>query len=110
LKQLEVKNATSKQSDDTTSAGKVDYERRKQIEKEARKVRSLIEKEETLIQNLEQKIADIDAILTNPGSHNQKVSSGELYTEYEELKVRLEKAMHTWEGLHAELDEVQNQI
>jgi ATP-binding cassette subfamily F protein 3 len=106
LKQLEVKNANSKQSDDTTSAGKVDYERRKQIEKEARKVRSLIEKEETLIQNLEQKIADIDAILANPGSHNQKVSSGELYQEYEDLKVHLEKAMHAWELLHTELDEI----
>jgi ATP-binding cassette subfamily F protein 3 len=110
LKQLEIKSATAKQTEDSTSTGKVDYERRKQIEKEARKVRSLIEKEENLIQDLEQKIADIDAILANPGNHNQKVSSGELYKEYEELKVRLEKSMHSWEALHTELEEVQNQL
>jgi len=106
LKQLEVKSAAAKQSDDTISAGKVDYERRKQIEKEARKVRGMIEKQENLIQELEKKIADIDAILSNPGNHSQKVNSGELFKEYEELKVHLEKAMHAWEVLHTELEEI----
>jgi ATP-binding cassette subfamily F protein 3 len=110
LKQLEVKSAAAKQSDDTTSAGKVDYERRKQVEKEARKVRGMIERQEKLIQELETKIAEIDAILSNPGIHIEKVNSGELFKEYEDLKVHLEKAMHAWEVLHTELDEVQNQI
>ena len=106
LKQLEVKSVTSKQSEDATSLGKLDYERRKLIEKEARKQRSLIEKQESLILKLEQKIADIDAILSNPEGHSQKVNSGELFKEYEDLKVDLEKAMQCWETMHSELDQI----
>jgi len=110
LKQLEIKANASKTAEESTSIGKLDYERRKQIEKEARKVRSMIEKQENLISDLELKIAEIDAILSNPGVHIQKVNSGELFKEYEDLKQHLEKAMHAWEILHSELELVQNQF
>ena len=109
LKQLEVKTATSKQPEDNASVGKLDYERRKLIEKEARKQRTMIEKQENLILELEHKIAEIDAILSDPDKHSQKVNSGELFKEYETLKLHLEKAMHVWEEMHSDLDEIQNQ-
>ena len=73
-------------------------------------MRTLIEKQENRIQELEQKIAEIDEILSDPGKHSQKVNSGELFKEYETLKLHLEKAMHKWEVMHNDLDEIQNQI
>jgi ATP-binding cassette subfamily F protein 3 len=111
LKQLEIKTAAAKLAgEDTVSVGKQDYERRKLIEKEARKVRSQIEKQETLIEELEAKIAAIDAMLADPYNHSEKVASGELFQEYEAFKQQLEEAMHHWETLHVLLEEVQDQI
>ncbi len=111
LKQLEIKTAAAKLAgEDTVSTGKLDYERRKLIEKEARKVRTQIEKQEVLIEALETKIADIDRMLANPDNHLEKVTSNELFQDYETFKQQLEEAMLNWETLHTQLEEVQAQL
>ncbi len=95
---------------DAPSQNKMDYERRKQAEREQRKVKSRIEKSEETISEMEQKIAGIDQKLSHPELYKADFKSGgDLYMTYEKLKKQLEAEMVTWEKLHAELEQLINQ-
>jgi len=105
LNELEEKKAGSQKKDaDAPSQNKLDYERRKEQEREQRKLNSKIEKSETHISELEDKIAGIDLILSNPDPKNEKILSGEIYEEYNKLKLSLEHEMENWGNLHEELE------
>jgi ATP-binding cassette subfamily F protein 3 len=95
---------------DAPSQNKMDYERRKQAEREQRKVKSRIEKSEENISEMEQKIAEIDKKLSHPELYKADFKSGgDLYQAYEKLKKQLETEMGAWEKLHAELEQLINQ-
>jgi len=95
---------------DAPSQNKMDYERRKQAEREQRKVKSRIEKSEETIGELEQKIAEVDKKLSHPELYKADFKSGgDLYQTYEKLKKQLENEMAAWEKLHAELEQLINQ-
>jgi len=95
---------------DAPSQNKMDYERRKQAEREQRKVKSRIEKSEETIEGLEQKIAEVDQKLSHPELYKADFKSGgDLYLSYEKLKKQLETEMVIWEKLHAELEQITNQ-
>lgn len=107
LNELEHKKVVlGKKQADEPSQNKLEYERRKENERELRKVKSRVEKIETHINDLEQKIAAIDAMLSNPDPLNKKITSGEIYTEYNDLKSKLEFEMENWERLHEQLEKM----
>jgi ATP-binding cassette, subfamily F, member 3 len=91
---------------DVPSKNKLDYELRKENERVQRKVNSRIEKSEAAISDLENKIATMDELLSNPDPKNEKIVSGEIYKEYDQLKKSLEDEMATWERLHDELEKL----
>jgi ATP-binding cassette subfamily F protein 3 len=105
LSELEQKKLdASKREDDSPSQNKLDYERRKETERDKRKLKNRIEKSEAHISELEDKITEMDTMLSNPDPKNEKISSGEIYQEYNALKVELEKEMENWGELHEELE------
>lgn len=105
LNELEQqKKSVGKNESDAPSQNKLDYERRKENDREQRKVKSRIEKSEMRISELEAKIAGIDKLLSNPDPNDDKITSGEIYKEYDALKKYLEEEMETWELLHEKLD------
>jgi len=107
LNELEEKKAGNQKKDsDAPSQNKLDYERRKELEREQRKLNSRIEKSEAHISELEDKIAAIDLMLSNPDPKNDKIISGEIYEEYNQLKHNLETEMENWGNLHEDLEKL----
>ncbi len=109
LNELEQKKTNTSGKDTAApSQNKIDYERRRENERERRKVKTRIEKSEKHISKLEDQIATMDEILSNPDSGNKKINSGEIYIEYNVLKESYEKEMESWECLHEELESLEN--
>ncbi len=80
-----------------TDSPQESYQRKKEIEREARRLRIKIEKCEERIASLEKRVGEIELILS--GNHNS-VSLPEILTEYEDCRFKLESEMAEWERLH----------
>jgi ATP-binding cassette, subfamily F, member 3 len=105
LKQLEVKKPSGMRVEaEPASDNKATYERRKQQEREIRKVAQAITKSEEAISHLEGDIKRYDLMLADPEAHKQRIASGDLYREYEQVKRSLEQEMENWEKLHEQHD------
>ncbi len=106
LNELERKKSKSSAAskNEQPSNNKLDYERRKQLEKEQRKISNKIKKTETHIEELETEIAEMDAKLQDPEKYSKEINSGELFNKYENLKKELTGKMEEWEALSLELE------
>ncbi len=106
LKELEVfakeKRLSGKKENKTDN--KIKWEQSKELDKKIRKVTKQINNSESKIEKLENEIAEIDSILSNPEKNNELISSGEIYKNYDELKTHLSSEMNKWEDLQVELE------
>jgi len=91
------------------SGQKQQYERKKLLDRELRKISTRIEKSESEIHRLEAAIAEIDHKLTHPDQFTTDLADGSVYTEYEKLKTLLTAEIDYWEMLHLEYDEISSQ-
>ncbi len=101
LKDLEKNNrikATQKQ--EKTSEQKQNYLKRKEFERNRRKIVNKIEKSEEKITQIEGKISEADELLNRGNS----IDNPDFYKEYEQLKNQLEEEMQNWENLQIELE------
>lgn len=106
-KELEKNTETySLRKDISNSDNKIKWEKKKEIEKEIRKTSNKINKSEKLIEELEAKIQDIDALLSEPQNINEQTEFSELVHTYKELKNTLEEEMKNWEDLSLELEKL----
>lgn len=102
LKDIEKKNETkATQKLENTSEQKLDYLKRKEFERNRRKIINKIEKSESEISIIEEKITHADELL----SSGKNIENPNFYTEYEQLKQQLESEMQNWENLQTELEE-----
>ena len=46
----------------------------------------------------------MNLILSNPRENNERISSGEIYKDYDNLKTRLTSEMSKWEEFQIELE------
>jgi len=108
LQQLEKKERTliSEQQVETASGNKMNWEKRKQLDKEERKVKTQISRCESEIESLEMKILKKEEILGNPEKFPDQVGDEDLYREYETLKIKLKQEMDRWTTLHEELEAI----
>ena len=108
LNELEKKKAKSSASShgDLPSKNKLDYERKKQMEKDQRKISNRIRKTEMQIEEVEVKTTEIDKKLQDPERYSKEINSGELFKQYENLKKELANKMEEWEELHLMLEEM----
>lgn len=104
---MAAKAAAAGQSEEV-SLNKINYEKKRQQEKDLRKITSRIEKVEQEIHQLESEIASIDQQLASPEKHIEALADGTIYERYESLKNKLVSAMDDWEALHGELDNFKN--
>ncbi len=100
LKELEIKKAELKEEKNNNgdSKQKKQWLDRKEQEKVLRKVSSKIDKVENEITNLELQIEEMDTILSNPQENKEKIND-DFFSQYQQRKDRLKKAMHKWEQL-----------
>jgi ATP-binding cassette, subfamily F, member 3 len=89
------------------SSNKVNWEKRKDFDKELRKIQTLITRSETEIGRLEEEIKKTEEMLIQPEKFKDKVLGGQLYNEYEKWKMLLDKEMKKWENLNADMEDLE---
>jgi ATP-binding cassette subfamily F protein 3 len=92
------------QSGAPESSGREDYARRKEAEKEIRRIERAIAETEKRVTQLETEIAQWDARLADPAAHGIDLADGPVFADYNALRAKLALEMHEWEHLKYELD------
>ena len=85
--------------DDSSAAGKLSYEQKKEQEKLIRKLRKAVESVEEELAKIEKEIADYDARFAVATEYN-----ADDYAKYNALKERYDHLMHEWEKASYELE------
>jgi len=86
------------------SQKKLNWEKKKENDREIRKVRSQIDRCESEIDRLEREIREKEEMLGNPEKFQEQIRDGSLYKEYQRLKEIHTREMKRWEELHYELE------
>ena len=108
LSELEKNPGSKKETlQDPASENKVSYEKKKESERDLRKIRNQINRTESEIDRLENHVKILEGMLGEPQKHQEKISDGTLSKEYEELRSKLSHEMRKWESLHDELEKLQ---
>ena len=81
------------------TAAKMDYVAQKAKAAELRKAKKAVDEAEADIAKMENEIAEMESLLAEPANQTQ-----ERFTQYEQLKHRLEQRMYEWELLSEQLD------
>jgi ATP-binding cassette subfamily F protein 3 len=105
LKELEVQKGIDRQEkvDLGDSDRKKQWLDKKEQDKVVRKVASQVEKAEHEITKLEEAIAEMDSLLSNP-QEGQNMINDDFFKKYEDLKKKLNSTMHRWEQLSYEME------
>ncbi len=104
LEASQQKAALQSADGEQVSRNKLDWEKRKENEKDIRKVKTQILKCESEIERLEAELKEKEQMLGNPEKHQKQVQDGSLYKLYEEVKNALAREMKRWEELNYELE------
>ena len=105
LKQLEVGTLVrSKSTPEETSANRQNYEKRKALEKEKRKVQSRISRCEEEIERAEAELKEMDGKMSSPEQNAAEIQAKEFFDRYHYVKSKTERLMAEWEQLHDELE------
>jgi len=106
LKELEVNNAVSSSGNalSESSDNKQVYERKKQLERDIRKVAGQVEKCEAGIHSLENTISRLNERLTDPAKLEKGEDINLVYQKYTNTKKELDAEILNWEKLNLELD------
>jgi len=91
---------------ETVSANKVSYEKKKESERDLRRIRNQIERSENEIERIESTLRVLEGMLGEPQKHQERIRDGSLYREYEQVKLKLSAEMQKWESLHRELEQM----
>jgi len=108
LKELEKKTKANADKAAVVSDNKLNYERKKRLERDIRKLTNQITKLEENISKLEEEISEKDNILSNPSEHPD-LDFDALSVEYNDLNSSLENEMQQWELLHSQLENLQSE-
>lgn len=105
LKELEVQKGIDRQEkvDLGDSDRKKQWLDKKEQDKIIRKVASQVEKAEHEITKLEEAIAEMDSLLSNP-QEGENIINDDFFKKYEDLKKKLNSTMHRWEQLSYEME------
>jgi len=106
LKELELNNArpSSQNSAVEFSDNKQLYERKKQLERDIRKIASQVEKCEDGIHHLESFIKKMNERLTDPAKLEKGEDINQVYQKYTAMQKDLDAEIVNWENLNLELD------
>jgi ATP-binding cassette subfamily F protein 3 len=88
------------------SQGKLDWKAQKELETQKRKIRNAYKNAESLIEELEQRIAAIDEEMLLPENATSVENLTKLSNEKEEKETALTAALDQWEQLAQELEEL----
>lgn len=106
LKELDDLNRKQKAQPIETkiSQGKIDYELKKQNDREIKRIEREIKKIEEQIESLENEIADMDNIMSDPDKYPDVSIDNDWYNSYANKKQHLHDLMEQWEEKQLELE------
>jgi len=106
LKELEEKQANQKgiSTNIPVSQNKKAWKKKRENEREIRKIKAQISRCESVIDRLEKDIHEKEEMLGNPENYQEQIRDGSLYGEYDKLKKNHAREMKRWEELHYELE------
>jgi ATP-binding cassette, subfamily F, member 3 len=108
LSELEqAAKARGKDQGATDSESKLQWEKRKEYERELRKMNKLVEKCEKEMESLESRIKKAENVIANPADHPAVTLNDEFYKNYTSLKKDLASHEKLWEELHIKLEELE---
>ena len=103
LKELDDLNKKQKTTqsdvDASKSQAKMDYELKKQNDRETKRIEREIKKLEEQIEIVENEIAEMDAVMSSPDEHPDVSLDNDWYNMYGEKKNKLQQLMEQWEKL-----------
>ena len=99
LDDLNKKQKSQPITENTVSQGKLDYELKKQNDREAKRIEREIKKLEEQIEAVENELAEMDAIMSSPDEHPEVNLDNAWYNLYGEKKNKLQALMDEWEEL-----------
>ncbi len=106
LKQLEINNKNNDNyKNEVITENKINWEKKRESDKEIRKIKNKIQKCEEDISKIENEIERLDKVLANPEEHKKEFEKGNIYKIYQDLKNKIDEQMLLWEELHTELVE-----
>ena len=108
LKELEYRESLRNrdQEENDVSQNKQLYERRKELDREIRRLSSRVEKCELEIGQLEARIKDLDELFNDPAAMASD-TEGKHFQEYDQLRKRLGVLMADWEKMNMQIEEIQ---
>lgn len=102
-KQMEEKPALSETQ--TQSTGKLDWQKQKELQAQRRKLENDLKNTEKDIASIENRIEEIDELMTREEVYTNGVKCRELTEEKDELSKKLETLYEKWESLAEESEE-----
>jgi ATP-binding cassette subfamily F protein 3 len=110
LKELEVNNLKSSTGNAGTdiSDNKQIYERKKQLERDIRKVSSQVEKNEAEIHNMENVLKKLNERLSDPSKLQKGEDINQVYQKYTAMQKDLDIEIANWEKLNLELEKLKD--
>ena len=99
LKELDDLNKKQKSqpTENKVSQSKLDYELKKQNDREIKRIEREIKKIEEQIESVEREIAEMDDIMSSPDNHPDVNLDNDWYNRYGEKKNKLQTLMEQWE-------------
>ena len=97
LDDLNKKQKSQPTVENTVSQGKLDYELKKQNDREIKRIEREIKKIEEQIEAVELEIAEMDDIMSSPEAHPEVNLDNAWYNLYGEKKAKLQNLMEQWE-------------
>ena len=105
FKDFELRNPAKKSiNSKESSANKLSYEERKQLDKDIRKLSNQLAKIEREVDALEQELMQLDLELANPEKFKEMSKKEGFFEEYQQKQQKLSNFMQNWENFHKELE------
>ncbi len=110
LKKLNIdeKKKAAEAIQEAPKAVNVSNEKKREQDKEIKRLQSNINKSEKEISRLEAEMLQMDEQLMDPEKYKEAVKDKDIFSKYEQVKRDLEKEMENWESLNLQLEKVRN--
>ena len=110
LREVEKKTEAKRNQQKEASDNKLNYKRRKELEKSVRKLKNQHNKIEGEIEILESEIAKTDEDLMDPTKFKELSTDPDFYSNYEKKKKKLDDVMLKWEELAEQIETEEKEL
>ena len=88
---------------------KLQWENKKELDKKIRKLKNIILKVESEIEDNEAQLEIVNNKLSNPIEYAEEIKSGELYRLHDKITQKIDDAMEEWDSKSNELENLKSE-